>query len=206
MSKNKDSVDIADVISYPTQEESKKQNQKMERGKIRSLTWRTWKKKINLNHQVHDLGCTSQKFQEHILDLLEKAQKTDPLMTPENYAKHWSFDHIVPLSSFDLTDPEQCKMAANYKNVRPIQIEENCRKFNNRLEHIKKIILVGDISTDVNSFCNFHKLTKIKFAEMSGVGRSTLFAILKDPNRIPMDSTRNKIYDFIKKNMKKKIS
>lgn len=46
--------------------------------------------------------------------------ETDGGMSWDNYARdNWSIDHVISLSLFDLTDPEQLQIAFNWKNVQP---------------------------------------------------------------------------------------
>lgn len=53
--------------------------------------------------------------------------KFKPGMTWEN--RHlWHIDHIRPFASFDLTDPEQQRLACHYTNLQPLWAEENLRK------------------------------------------------------------------------------
>lgn len=40
----------------------------------------------------------------------------------------WEIDHITPLASFDLTNPDQQLEAFNYKNTQPLWREDNIRK------------------------------------------------------------------------------
>ena len=42
--------------------------------------------------------------------------------------REWHVDHIVPLSAFDLTDPEQQKVAFHFSNLRPLWARDNLRK------------------------------------------------------------------------------
>jgi hypothetical protein len=65
------------------------------------------------------LGCSILEFKEHIESLFK------PDMNFENYGKIWWIDHIIPLSSFDLTDEEQKLEACNYKNIQPLYVKEN---------------------------------------------------------------------------------
>jgi hypothetical protein len=52
-----------------------------------------------------------------------------PGMTWENYGyKGWHIDHIIPCSSFDLTDSEQQKECFNYTNLQPLWWWENLAK------------------------------------------------------------------------------
>jgi len=45
--------------------------------------------------------------------------------------KNYEIDHIRPLSSFDLTDPDQIKQAFAPENLQWLTAEENLRKGNN---------------------------------------------------------------------------
>lgn len=43
-------------------------------------------------------------------------------------ARKWHIDHVVPLSSFDLSDPEQFRRAVHFSNLQPLWQDENVRK------------------------------------------------------------------------------
>jgi len=50
-------------------------------------------------------------------------------MTLDNYGKHtWHIDHIIPISSFDLNDPNQVAIAFHYTNLQPMWAKENISK------------------------------------------------------------------------------
>jgi 5-methylcytosine-specific restriction endonuclease McrA len=68
------------------------------------------------------LGCSFAFFKEYIESQFKKG------MTWANYATHWHIDHIVPLSAFDLTNPDQVLIATNWNNLRPLSIRENLSK------------------------------------------------------------------------------
>lgn len=72
---------------------------------------------------VRDLGCTIAELKQH----LEK--QFQPGMTWDNWSKTgWHIDHIKPLSSFDLTDPDQFRQAAHYTNLQPLWAKDNLKK------------------------------------------------------------------------------
>jgi hypothetical protein len=72
---------------------------------------------------VQLLGCDWLHFVAHI-----KAQFQDG-MTWENHGlRGWHFDHVVPLSSFDLSSEEQLRKACHYTNVQPLWAADNIRK------------------------------------------------------------------------------
>jgi hypothetical protein len=72
---------------------------------------------------LHDLGCSLEELKTYI-----EKQFTNG-MTWENWSKYgWHIDHIIPLSSFDLSDREQFKKAVHYTNLQPLWWNENLSK------------------------------------------------------------------------------
>ena len=52
-------------------------------------------------------------------------------MTWKNHKLYgWHIDHIIPLSSFDLTDRDQYLKACHYTNLQPLWAVDNIRKGN----------------------------------------------------------------------------
>lgn len=74
---------------------------------------------------VVDLGCTVQHLKLH-LELF-----WDAGMSWSNYGfgnGKWNIDHIVPLSTFDLTNRDQFLRAVHYTNLQPLWHVDNQRK------------------------------------------------------------------------------
>lgn len=71
------------------------------------------------------LGCTREFLKEYI------EAKFLPNMNWNNYGlKGWHIDHIIPCSSFDLTDKEQLKKCFHYTNLQPLWWKDNLSKGN----------------------------------------------------------------------------
>lgn len=72
---------------------------------------------------VRLLGCS-------VVDLISHLERLfQPGMSWQNYGRAgWHIDHIVPLSSFDLTDPDQLAKACHYTNLQPLWAKENLSK------------------------------------------------------------------------------
>jgi hypothetical protein len=73
--------------------------------------------------RVHPLcGISGVKLREWIESRFTRS------MTWKNYGKIWHLDHIFPISRFNLTDPEQVKVACNWQNLQPLLRKANARK------------------------------------------------------------------------------
>jgi hypothetical protein len=67
------------------------------------------------------LGCSFSFLKDHIEKQFREGMSWD-----RSHSFH--IDHIRPLASFDLTDPEQLKAACHWTNLQPLSPEENLRK------------------------------------------------------------------------------
>ena len=72
---------------------------------------------------VVSLGCSIPKLKLYL------ESKFLPGMTWDNYGQ-WHIDHVKPLDSFDLTDPNQLTKACYYRNLQPLWAIDNIRKGN----------------------------------------------------------------------------
>lgn len=69
------------------------------------------------------IGCTIDTLKAYIQSLFKRD------MSWNNYGKDgWHIDHIIPCSSFDLTNPEQQKKCFHYTNLQPLWWYENLEK------------------------------------------------------------------------------
>lgn len=89
--------------------------------------------RTRLNHALHGrgvfaleyLGCTLPVLRTHL------ESQWQPGMTWESYGNlpgKWNIDHVKPLASFDLSDPEECARACHYTNLQPMWALENSAK------------------------------------------------------------------------------
>lgn len=72
---------------------------------------------------IENLGFPMKEFILYIEGLFQEG------MSWENYGE-WHLDHVLPLSGFDLSDPEQVKKVCHYTNLQPLWAKENIRKGN----------------------------------------------------------------------------
>lgn len=70
---------------------------------------------------VRDLGCSIEDFKVQI------EVKFQPGMTWDNYGE-WEFDHIKPLSLFNLSDKVQFLQACHHSNLQPLWAKDNRNK------------------------------------------------------------------------------
>lgn len=68
------------------------------------------------------LGCDGVFFRDYL------QSKFTPEMNWENYGTYWAVDHVIPISSFDLSKPDERKKAFHYSNCQPLKWEDNHAK------------------------------------------------------------------------------
>lgn len=70
---------------------------------------------------IEALGCSIEDFKKYLETLFSED------MSWSNYGK-WHIDHITPLSSFDLTNPEEFRKACHFSNLQPLWAKDNLSK------------------------------------------------------------------------------
>jgi hypothetical protein len=69
------------------------------------------------------LGCSFEEAHSYITSLFKEG------MTWKNHGyRGWHIDHVVPIASFNLADPEEQKKCFHYTNLQPLWAEENLKK------------------------------------------------------------------------------
>jgi len=89
--------------------------------KLRARLRRALKGNTKSGSAVRDLGCSIPELVAHLESQFRES------MTWDNYGE-WQIDHIVPLSSFDLTNREQLLQVCHYTNLQPLWASENSSK------------------------------------------------------------------------------
>jgi len=110
-----------DVINARERERRRQEpNFKMARN-LRCRLSRILNGKVKHGSSIGDLGCDINHLKVYIESLFELGMSWD------NYGE-WHLDHIIPLSSFDLTIREQFLKAVHYTNLQPLWAKENIAK------------------------------------------------------------------------------
>ena len=99
-------------------------NYKLARALCVRLAYKLKKSKVFSDEAAIDfLGCTINEARRHI-----EAQWL-PGMSWSNHTRDgWHIDHIQPINTFDMSDPEQRRRCFHYTNLRPLWASENCSR------------------------------------------------------------------------------
>jgi hypothetical protein len=90
---------------------------------------RYFKGKIRSAHTAELVGCSWDFLMDHFKSKFYNRKNNDEEMTMGKYGiRGWVIDHIKPLSSFDLSDPDQQKIACHWTNLQPLWWEDNLEK------------------------------------------------------------------------------
>jgi len=74
---------------------------------------------------VSDLGCSVAELKSYLEDRFQEGMSWD------NWGVNgWHIDHVIPLSSFDLTNKDEFNKACHYTNLYPLWAVDNRRKSN----------------------------------------------------------------------------
>lgn len=100
---------------------------------IRHGITKALKRNTKSGHTIELLGCSIEYLRYHLENQFTEG------MTWDNYGLYgWHIDHIIPVSYFDHSDPEQQKRAWHYTNLQPLWAKDNLRKW----KHIEEYQLV----------------------------------------------------------------
>lgn len=88
---------------------------------LRNRLYSVLKQGYKSGSAIADLGCSIDDLKSWL------EQNFKPGMSWDNYGE-WHIDHIVPLSSVDLTDRKQLKKVCHWFNLQPLWADENLSK------------------------------------------------------------------------------
>lgn len=154
---------------------------------------------------VRDLGCSVDEFKKYLESSFYESDDGIP-MSWGNYGRNgWELDHIVPLSSFDLSDQEQLIKACHYTNLAPAWRNHNRAKSDSPLgrkpRRIPLIILTGQsgvgkswITNQLSGVCQILEYDKVPkeqhYHYLVEMSHRSKMPIIYDPLRKPMSMYR----------------
>lgn len=110
------------LVSQQTNRKQEDINFKLTRN-LRSRLWIAIKRNYKSGSAIQDLGCTIDFLKKYLESQFQEG------MSWSNYGE-WHIDHVIPLSSFDLTDRTQFLKACHYTNLQPLWAVDNIKKSN----------------------------------------------------------------------------
>lgn len=138
-----------------TEDERKRRRKAAEKKRL-SLKWKTdpvYRATQNMRNRIREavkmqkgykidssvklLGCTVREFRSHLEKQFKKGMNWD------NYGiTGWHIDHVIPVASFDLSDPIQQRQCFHYTNLQPLWAMDNIRKSDKIIQPIQMRIAI----------------------------------------------------------------
>lgn len=145
---NIDRRGFIEQVAVTERTEDQKLNSKIAR-RLRSRLSNALNNNQKAGSAVGDLGCSIEEFKKHL-----ESQFTDG-MTWDNYGYWgWHIDHIIPLSTFDLSDPDQFKQACHFTNLQPLWSNDNFKKSDSLGDKSDLFIVCGVSGSGKSWACN----------------------------------------------------
>lgn len=90
-------------------------------------------------HWEDIVGYTIDQLKKHLEKLFT------PEMTWENYGTVWEIDHKIPIAVFNFERPEHIdfKLCWSIKNLRPLEVDQNRRKYTKLEKHFQPSLAIG---------------------------------------------------------------
>lgn len=80
-------------------------------------------KNLKEKSSIEYLGCSTKEYINWII-------MYDERYTMDNYGSVWHIDHVIPISRFNLEQPDEQLIAFNWRNTMPLSAKENLAKSN----------------------------------------------------------------------------
>lgn len=133
---------------------SQKINSKIARN-LRTRLYIALSGRSKMTSAVRDLGISIEEFKVYLESKFYKNERNQS-MAWDNYGE-WEIDHILPLSSFNLSDKDQQKAACHYTNLQPLWKSENRSKSNiigQKPNRVKMYLVIGPAGCGKSWVCD----------------------------------------------------
>lgn len=100
---------------------------------LRARLYNAVKNNQKTGSAIKDLGCSVEELKKHLENNFYPNPSNMEDMTWNNYGE-WHIDHIKPLASSNLSNPEEIKAACHYMNLQPLWAKDNLKKSNKYTE------------------------------------------------------------------------
>lgn len=106
---------------------------------VKTAICRSLKGTKSNRHWEDIVGYTIDQLKNHLEKLFT------PEMNWENYGTVWEIDHKIPIAVFNFEKPEHIdfKLCWSIKNLRPLEVDQNRRKYTKLEKHFQPSLAIG---------------------------------------------------------------